>query len=86
MKKRFDMLFYICCTQEENECPKREECRRYLNANEGTSWTLFKYMCTEENDYHLFMEKEETTSVVSINEEQNINKDIKKEGDNNINE
>ena len=86
MKKRFDMLFYICCTQEENECPKREECRRYLNANEGTSWTLFKYMCTEENDYHLFMEKEETTSVVSINEEQNIDKDIKKEGDNNINE
>ncbi len=80
------MLFYICCTQEENECPKREECRRYLNANEGTSWTLFKYMCTEENDYHLFMEKEETTSVVSINEEQNIDKDIKKEGDNNINE
>ena len=80
------MLFYICCTQEENEFPKREECRRYLNANEGTSWTLFKYMCTEENDYHLFMEKEETTSVVSINEEQNIDKDIKKEGDNNINE
>ena len=80
------MLFYICCTQEENECPKREECRRCLNANEGTSWTLFKYMCTEENDYHLFMEKEETTSVVSINEEQNIDKDIKKEGDNNINE
>ena len=80
------MFFYICCTQEDNECPKREECRRYLNANEGTSWTLFKYMCTEENDYHLFMEKEETTSVVSINEEQNIDKDIKKEGDNNINE
>lgn len=80
------MLFYICCTQEENECPKKEECRRYLNANEGTSWTLFKYMCTEENDYHLFMEKKETTSVVSINEEQNIDKDIKKEGDNNINE
>ena len=80
------MFFYICCTQEDNECPRREECRRYLNANEGTSWTLFKYACTEENGYHLFMEKEETTSVVSINEEQNINKDIKKEGDNNINE
>ena len=80
------MFFYICCTQEDNECPKREECRRYLNANEGTSLPLFKYACTEENGYHLFMEKEETTSVVSINEEQNINKDIKKEGDNNINE
>lgn len=61
------MLFYICCTQEENECPKKEECRRYLNANEGTSWTLFKYMCTEENDYHLFMEKEEDN--ININNE-----------------
>lgn len=80
------MFFYICCAQEENECPKKEECRRYLNANEGTSWTLFKYMCTEENDYHLFMEKEETTEIVSINEEQNINENIKKEGDDNINE
>lgn len=57
------MLFYICCTQEDNECPKKEECRRYLNANEGTSWTLFKYMCTEENDYHLFMEKIEDNII-----------------------
>lgn len=61
------MLFYICCTQEENNCPKKEECRRYLNANEGTSWTLFKYMCTEKNDYHLFMEKEEDN--ININNE-----------------
>lgn len=53
------MFFYICCTQEDNECPKRKECRRYLNANEGTSLPLFKYACTEENDYHLFMKKEE---------------------------
>ena len=66
------MLFYICCTQEENECPKREECRRYLNANEGTSWTLFKYMCTEENDYHLFMEKEED-NINENNELKEIN-------------
>lgn len=69
------MTFYICCTQEENNCPKKEECRRYLNANEGTSWTLFKYMCTEENDYHLFMEKEEDNNIKNgeqetVNEEQ----------------
>lgn len=69
------MFFYICCTQEENECPKREECRRYLNANEGTDWTLFKYMCTEENNYHLFMEKEEDNNIKNeeqetVNEEQ----------------
>lgn len=69
------MTFYICCTQEENNCPKKEECRRYLNANEGTSWTLFKYMCTEENDYHLFMKKEEDNNIKNeeqetVNEEQ----------------
>ena len=66
------MFFYICCTQEDNECPRREECRRYLNANEGTSWTLFKYMCTEENDYHLFMEKEED-NINENNELKEIN-------------
>ena len=62
------MFFYICCIQEDNECPKREECRRYLNANEGTSLPLFKYACTEENDYHLFMKKEEDNNIK--NEEQ----------------
>lgn len=69
------MLFYICCAQEENECPKKEECRRYLNANEGTSWTLFKYMCTEENDYHLFMEKEDENII--DNKEENKNEETK---------
>lgn len=69
------MFFYICCTQEDNECPKREECKRFLNANEGTSWTLFKYMCTEENNYHLFMEKEKDNNIKNeeqetVNEEQ----------------
>ena len=66
------MFFYICCAQEDNECPRREECRRYLNANEGTSWTLFKHMCTEENDYHLFMEKEED-NIDENNELKEIN-------------
>lgn len=80
------MPFYICCTQENNDCPKKEECRRYLNANEGTSWALFKYMCTEENDYHLFMEKEEITEVVPINKEQNASKDTKNEELENIDE
>lgn len=72
------MLFYICCTQEDNECPRREECRRYLNANEGTSWTLFKYMCTEENDYHLFMEKEEDNNIKN-KEQETVNEEQKKD-------
>lgn len=72
------MFFYICCTQEDNECPRREECRRYLNANEGTSWTLFKYMCTEENDYHLFMEKEEDNNIKN-KEQETVNEEQKKD-------
>lgn len=72
------MTFYICCTQEENNCPKKEECRRYLNANEGTSWTLFKYMCTEENDYHLFMEKEEDNNIKN-GEQETVNEEQKKD-------
>ena len=72
------MFFYICCTQEDNECPRREECRRYLNANEGTSWTLFKYMCTEENDYHLFMEKEKDNNIKN-EEQETVNEEQKKD-------
>lgn len=76
------MLFYICCAQEENECPKKEECRRYLNANEGTSWTLFKYMCTEENDFHLFMEKENTKDEddnIKNEEQETVNEEQEKD-------
>ena len=72
------MPFYICCTQENNDCPKKEECRRYLNANEGTSWALFKYMCTEENDYHLFMEKEEDNNIKN-EEQETVNEEQKKD-------
>lgn len=68
------MFFYICCTQENNECPKKEECRRYLNANEGTNWALFKYMCIEENNYHLFMEKEKDNIDVN-NKSKETNQD-----------
>ena len=42
------MVFYICCTQNGNDCPKKEECRRYEHAKEEVSWSLFKYMCTED--------------------------------------
>lgn len=80
------MTSYICCKRGGNNCPKKEECRRYINADIGVAWNLFKYMCTEENDYHLFMEKEETTEVVLINKEQNASKDTKNEGSDNTNE
>ena len=54
---------------------------RYLDANTAPHATLFKYACTEENDYLLFMEKEESTELTTINEGQNDNNTTKNEGD-----
>ena len=53
------MIYYMCCTIENNNCPKKEECKRYLNAKDNSCMTLFKYACTEENNYHLFMEQDD---------------------------
>ena len=69
------MIFYYCCTQENNNCPNKETCMRFLNAESEPHTTLYKYSCTEENNYHLFMEKENTK-----NEDDNIenNKEVNK--------
>ena len=69
------MIFYYCCTQENNNCPNKETCTRFLNAESEPHTTLYKYSCTEENNYHLFMEKENTK-----NEDDNIenNKEVNK--------
>ena len=68
-----NMAFYISCTQGGNDCPRKEECRRYESAKTDVSWNLFKYACTDENDYQLFMEKEGTGIVVS---EEKENKEV----------
>ncbi len=73
------MISYICCKRGGNNCPKKDDCRRYINADIGVAWNLFKYMCTENDDYQLFMEKEETTELVPVNEEQNATKDTNNE-------
>lgn len=51
-------LIYFC-TQENNTCPKKEECKRYMDLKEDDCHaTLFKVSCTEDNDYILFMKHE----------------------------
>lgn len=69
------MIFYYCCTQENNNCPNKESCMRFLNAESEPHTTLYKYSCTEENNYHLYMKKENTK-----NEDDNIenNKEVNK--------
>ena len=46
------------CTKEDNYCPKKEECKRYIEEDECRA-TLFKESCTEDNDYVLFMKIEQ---------------------------
>lgn len=51
-------LYY--CTNENNTCPKNDECKRFLKASENSECvaTLFNVACTETNGYVLFMKKE----------------------------
>lgn len=67
------MILYYCCTQENNDCPNKEKCMRYLNANTAPHATLFKYACTEENEYLLFMAKPEETDLATTDEGQTDN-------------
>jgi hypothetical protein len=73
------MTLYYCCTQENNDCPNKEKCMRYLNANTEPHATLFKYACTEENEYLLFMAKAEETDLVTTGEGQTDNEKEKSE-------
>ena len=47
------MPSYYCCTKENNECEKRNNCTRYLLDDIGT--TLFKSACYEDNNFQLLI-------------------------------
>lgn len=65
------MILYYCCTQENNDCPNKETCMRYLNAESAPHATLFKYACTEDNNYHLYLKKDEDIIEEHISNESN---------------
>lgn len=48
-----DKIYY--CTKENNNCPKKEECKRFIESENQCNTTLFKVACTEENNFVLFM-------------------------------
>ena len=52
-----DLIYY--CTKENNTCIKKEDCKRYVDAENKNHATLFKVSCTEDNDYVLFINHEE---------------------------
>lgn len=56
---------YYCTNNEDNNCPKKNECKRFINTENKCVTTLYKSSCTEDNDYILFIKhdgnlKEET--------------------------
>lgn len=50
-----ELVYY--CTKENNTCPKREECKRYIESDDKECiTTLYKVACTDNNEYVLFMD------------------------------
>ena len=52
-----DSIYY--CTKENNNCPKKDLCRRYIDSENKDKTTLFKMACTNNNNYVLFMQCED---------------------------
>lgn len=46
---------YYFCQKDGNSCEKRETCKRYLNTEGQATSRLFKVMCTEQNNYLLYI-------------------------------
>ena len=69
--ERQKMILYYCCTRKNNDCPNKEKCMRYLNAESAPHATLFKYACKEDNGYQLYIEKEKETDMVVVNNTEN---------------
>ena len=55
-----DAIYY--CTNNNNTCQKKETCKRYLDVDGKNHATLFKMACTENNNYILYIKKEESNS------------------------
>ena len=48
------------CTQNNNRCPKKDSCKRYIQAKDNEySASLSKMACTENNNYLLYIKYEQ---------------------------
>lgn len=51
-----DTIYY--CKQEENDCPVKDTCERYVDAeHHQCKVTLYKAMCVDDNGRVLFINK-----------------------------
>ena len=53
-----DLNSLYFCKNDGNTCDLKESCRRYLEAGEQTTATLFKAACTNDNNHVLYIQKE----------------------------
>lgn len=61
-----DLIYY--CTKENNICPQRNDCERYLNSDSHTNkTTLFKTACTDSNNRILFIKAEQIDAPANNN-------------------
>ena len=60
-------LIYFC-TNENNTCPKKDICKRYLKIENEDYAPLYRVMCTENNNYILFIEAEKDNTEIMKNE------------------
>ena len=50
-----DCKIIYCCNDDNNDCPHRESCKRYIHSSGNKSSTLYKSACTEDNNYKLYI-------------------------------
>ena len=50
-----ELVYY--CSKENNPCLKREDCKRYVESDDKKCVsTLYKFSCTESNNFLLYMD------------------------------
>lgn len=54
------------CVKENNDCPKKNDCKRYIESENEDKTTLFKMACTSVNDYVLFIKHE---NIIDVNKD-----------------
>lgn len=61
-----DLIYY--CVQENNNCQKRNECKRYLDSDShNCKSTLYKSACIDDNNKILFIEAEHINTSANDN-------------------
>ena len=72
-----------CCTQENNNCPKKDKCYRFINPNDNPYTTLFKEL--KELFEILCSNIDEKIEIIQINEEVEAFCNIKNEEESEVN-